>query len=141
MGAKPNPKALKVERRKAIRFRLDAPAILEWIESSGEKREDIVQIHDVSILGAFVICKAALRAGTTASIQVHLPPLERNSSQLLRFVGSGKITRVSGSGKNRGLALSVRFVIEETALESYVRQVADAAIQPKKTSQARRLLL
>jgi hypothetical protein len=102
-----------VERRRAVRFQLHAPVILEWIEPSGAKRENIGRTRDISILGAFVICASPLPANTVISLEVHLPPLERNSSQQLRLRGHGKVTRVNGSGPDSGYAASVRFVLEE----------------------------
>jgi hypothetical protein len=101
------------ERRKAIRFRFDTPVILAWTEPSGAIREDIGRTRDISILGAFVIYHSPLPTNTEVSLEVYLPPLERNHGQLLQFTGRGKVTRTSEAGKDGGFATRVRFVLKE----------------------------
>jgi PilZ domain-containing protein len=102
-----------VERRRAVRFQLRAPVILEWTEPSGKKRENIGRTRDISILGTFVICPTPPPADTVVSVEVHLPPLERNTFQQLRLRGSGTVTRLNGSGQEVGFATHTPFVLEE----------------------------
>jgi hypothetical protein len=101
-----------VERRRAVRFQLTAPVILEWTEPSGTKRE-IGRTQDISILGAFVVCPFPLPTDLAVSLEVHLPPLERNAFQQLRLTGRGKVTRTIWSGEGSGFATSLRFVLLE----------------------------
>jgi hypothetical protein len=102
-----------VERRRAVRFQLTAPVILEWTEPSGTKRENLGRTHDISILGAFVVCPFPLPTDTAVSLEVHLPPVERNTFQQLRLTGRGKVTRTIWNGEGSGFATSLRFVFEE----------------------------
>lgn len=105
-----------VERRKAIRFRFDTPVILRWREPSGAIREDVGRTRDISIGGAFVVYDFPLQIDTEVSLEVYLPPLERNKGQLLQFTGRGKVTRTSGAGQDGGFATCVRFVLKENTL-------------------------
>jgi hypothetical protein len=52
----------------------------------------------------FVICSARLAVGTAVSLEVYLPPLERNTSQRLRLEASGKIIRLAETEEGRGFA-------------------------------------
>jgi len=106
-----------LERRRAVRFQLRAPAILEWTESSGARRENVGRTRDISILGTFVICPTPPPTDTAVNIEVHLPPLERNTCQQLRLRGSGKVTRTAGLGQESGFATHTPFVLEETGLD------------------------
>jgi hypothetical protein len=103
-----------VERRRAVRFQLHAPVILEWTESSGANREEVGRTRDISILGTFVTCRTAPPTDTTVRLEVHLPPLERNTLQQLRLRGSGQVTRTTGSDQENGFATHCPFVLEET---------------------------
>lgn len=102
-----------MERRRAVRFQLRAPAILEWTEPSGARRENVGRTRDISILGTFVICPTPPPTDTAVNIEVHLPPLERDTVQQLRLRGSGKVTRTTESGQERGFATHTPFVLEE----------------------------
>jgi hypothetical protein len=101
-----------VERRKAVRFPLQAPVILQWTEPSGTTREDLGQTRNVSISGAFVVCSFSLPTGTVVSLEVRLPPLERNTFQALQLRGRGTVTR-STSGNESGIATNSPFILEE----------------------------
>jgi hypothetical protein len=120
MGIAPGPQELPAERRGATRFQLNAPAILEWTEPSGTKREEVGRTRDLSILGAFVMLDLPPPTDAEVSVQVLLPALEANSPQMLRFSGCGKVVRTDGTGPASGFAASVRFVLEETNLDSEV---------------------
>jgi hypothetical protein len=102
-----------VERRRAARFQLTAPAILEWTEPSGAKREILGRTRDISVLGAFVTCSFPFLTDTAITLEVRLPPLERNASQPLKLTGRGKVMRTAGNGAEGGFATSIRFVLEE----------------------------
>jgi hypothetical protein len=101
-----------VERR-AVRFQLQVPVILEWTDLSGSKQESVGRTRDISIFGAFVICGAALPRETLVSLEVQLPPLERNTLQRLLLKASGKVTRASENEKGLGIALSGTFSLQE----------------------------
>jgi hypothetical protein len=109
-----------VERRKAVRFPLQAPVILQWREPSGTTREDLGQTHNVSILGAFVVCSLSLPTGTIVSLEVRVPPLERNTFQSLRLRGHGTVTR-SAAGEEGGFATNSPFILEESKPDSTSR--------------------
>jgi hypothetical protein len=110
----PTPLDHRAERRRAVRFRLEVPVIVEWTDPLGEKKEDLGRIRDISILGAFVVCQVPLPAHDAVSLEVYLPPLERNTHQQLRLKGSGKVTRMVPDQYDGGFAASIRFVLEET---------------------------
>lgn len=114
-----------MERRKAVRFPLQAPVILQWTEPSGTTREDLGQTHNVSTLGAFVVCSLSLPAGTVISLEVRLPPLERNAVQALRLRGRGTVTR-SASGEESGFATNSPFILEESKPESTPESLPDS---------------
>jgi hypothetical protein len=120
MGAKPSPKELQVERRRATRFRMNAPVILKWTEPLGAMREDVGRIRDLSVLGAFVVLDSPPPTGAKISLQVLLPALEAHSRQMLRFSGCGEVTRTNGTGEDSGFAARIRFVLEETSLDSEI---------------------
>jgi hypothetical protein len=114
----PAPLDDPAERRRAVRFHLEVPVIIGWIDPSGEKKEELGRIRDISILGAFVVCQAPLAAQTAISLEVYLPPLERNTHQQLRLKGSGNVTRTSPDYYDGGFAATIKFVLEETCLAS-----------------------
>jgi hypothetical protein len=131
--------ATSAERRKAIRFQFDTPVILGWTEPSGAIREDIGQTRDISILGAFVIYHSPLPPETEVSLEIHLPPLERNNCQMLQFTGRGKVTRTCEAGRDGGFAACVRFVLKENTfalLGLFGGQLSDA--RPKRRTKAKR---
>lgn len=103
----------EVERRGAVRFQLQAAVLLEWIDFSGAKQKGVGRTRDVSIFGAFVTCGVKPPSGTFVSLEVQLPPLERNTLQRLQLKASGKVTRSSEDGEGVGIALSARFSLEE----------------------------
>jgi hypothetical protein len=104
-----------LERRRAVRFQLQAPVVLEWNDLSGLKRESAGQIRDISIFGAFVICGDKPPSDAFVSLDVQLPPLEKNAVQRLRLKASGKVARTAENGEGVGVAMSARFSLQEVA--------------------------
>lgn len=103
-----------MERRRAVRFQLHAPVVMEWTESSGATREEVGRTRDISIMGTFVTCSTSPPTDAMVRLEVHLPPLERNTFQQLRLRGSGQVTRTTGSDQENGFATHCAFILEET---------------------------
>jgi hypothetical protein len=101
------------ERRSAVRFQLQATVVLEWTDLSGLKRESVGQTRDISIFGAFVICAVRPPSETIVSLEVELPPLERNALRRLRLKASGRVTRNPENGEGVGIAMGARFSLQE----------------------------
>jgi len=107
-----------LDRRGVVRFQLQVPVILQWIGFSGAKRESAGQTRDISIFGAFVSCDVTPPGGTLVCLEVHLPPLERNTHQILRLKASGEVVRTAEHGQGIGIAISGRFSLHEVVSAS-----------------------
>jgi hypothetical protein len=106
-----------LERRRVVRFQLQAPVILEWIDFSGFRQESVGRTCDISIFGAFVTCGVTPPRETLVSLEVQLPSLERNTFQGLRLKASGKVTRAGENEEGIGIAVSARFLLQEAVPE------------------------
>lgn len=124
-----------MERRRAVRFQLQAPVILQWTDLSGFKQESVGRTRDISIFGAFVICGLMPPSETLVSLEVHLPPLERNTLQRLVLKASGKVARASENEQGFGIALGARFLLWDVVPASSM--VGLPANQPPKVSPAK----
>lgn len=106
-----------MEWRAAIRFRLHAPVIIRWTDASGAKREDLGRTRDISPLGVFLTCHALLPVGTKVGLEIHLPPLERNTLQRVRLESTGKVIRVTEMAQEAGFAVSGPFTLHDNLLD------------------------
>jgi hypothetical protein len=105
-----------MERRAAVRYRLLAPAIIRWTDASGAEREDLGRTRDISTSGAFLSSHAPLPVGTTVGLEIHLPPLERNTLQRVRLDSTGKVIRVAEMARRAGFAVSGPFTLHDHLL-------------------------
>ena len=102
-----------VERRRVVRFRLNAPAIFRWKDQSGTKQEEMGRTLDISTSGIFVTCQTALPVGAAVSLEIHVPPLERNTLQQLRLEATGRIVRLVEAGPNSGFAATAQLSLHD----------------------------
>jgi hypothetical protein len=102
-----------MERRAASRVALHAPVIIRWTDAAGARREDVGRTRDVSTAGAFLTSHASLPVGTMVSLDIHLPPLERNASQPVRLHSTGKVIRTTEKAKQTGFAVSAPFTLRD----------------------------
>jgi len=102
-----------VEQRRAVRFNLLAQVIYRWRDPSGQNRENVGRTRDISILGAFIVCPSPPPVETPVSLEIHLPPLERNALQRLRLEAKGRVVRVAGADEDSGFAATSHFELHE----------------------------
>jgi hypothetical protein len=62
------------------------------------KPGELRRTRDIGIKGVFVICDTLPPVGTALSLEVYLPPLERNTMQRLHLEAAGKVIRVDVGG-------------------------------------------
>jgi hypothetical protein len=105
-----------VEQRKAVRFSLHAQVTYRWRDRSGRNQEGLGCTRNISVLGVCVICSSPPSVGTRVSLEIDLPPLERNTLQHLRLEAEGKVTRVTGVDRDSGFAATSRFELHEIVL-------------------------
>lgn len=102
-----------MEQRKAIRFSLLAPVIYRYKNGSGQKKENMGGMRNISILGAFIVCQDPPPIGTALSLEIDLPALERNSLQRLKLKAKARVLRVTASDQESGFAVSGSFELYE----------------------------
>lgn len=102
-----------MDRRAAIRFRLRAPVIIRWADASGAKREDVGRTRDISTSGTFLTCLTQLPVGAKVSLEIHLPPLERETLQRVRLQSTGKVIRATQTPGEAGFAVSGAFTLHD----------------------------
>jgi len=102
-----------VERREAVRFRLSAPVIFRWSDQSGAWREETGRIRDISVAGAFVFSRILPPVKAKLSLDIELPPLEKNACKLLHLKGEGEVARVEDTGAESGFAIRGLFTLHE----------------------------
>jgi hypothetical protein len=102
-----------VEHNRAVRFKLRAPVIFRWRDQSGRRKERVGYTRDISISGAFVICSTPPPLGTAVQLEIHLPPLERDTLQHLNLEVKGKVVRVMGTNQMSGFAAIGSFALHE----------------------------
>ncbi len=105
-----------MERRAAVRFRLNAPVIIRWSDAAGAEREDIGRIYDISISGAFFTSQAGLPVGTRVRLEIHLPAIRENAPPGVRLESTGKIIRTMEMAVGAGFAVRGAFALYEDLL-------------------------
>ena len=103
-----------MEQRKAVRFNLFAQVICQWQDPSGQNQESVGWTRDISTLGVFVVCPSTPPVGTTVSLKIRLPALERNRLQRLNLEAKGRVTRATDT--NQGFAVTGHFELHENVL-------------------------
>ena len=102
-----------VEKREAVRFRLSARVIFRWSDQSGARREEAGRLRDISVVGAFVFSKILPPVKAKLSLDIELPPLEKNTSERLHLKGDGEVARVENTGAESGFAVRGPFTLHE----------------------------
>jgi hypothetical protein len=97
-----------VEQRRAVRFPLRVPVIFRW-----ENQTSVGRTRDISIAGVFATCDTLPPVGTALSLEVHIPPLERNTPQSLYLEAAGKVIRVEAGEEYSGFAATAPFALHE----------------------------
>jgi PilZ domain len=97
-----------VEQKRAVRFQLQVPVTFRW-----ENQTSVGQTRDISITGVFVTCHTLPPVGTALSLEVHIPPLERNTSQRLYLEAAGRVIRVEAGEEYSGFAAAAPFALHE----------------------------
>ena len=105
-----------MERRAAVRFRLQAPVIIRWTDASGAEREDLGRTRDISTSGAFLTCHAVLPVGTKVSLEIHLPAIRESTPPRVRLESSGKIIRITEMDSAVGFAVRGEFGLYDDLL-------------------------
>jgi PilZ domain len=105
-----------MERRMAVRFLLNAPVIIRWIDASGAEREDLGRIRDISTSGAFFTCHAVLFVGAKVRLEIHLPAARENAPPGVRLESTGKIIRTTETALGAGFAVRGAFALYEDLL-------------------------
>ena len=113
-----------MEKRAAVRFVLHAPVIIRWTDATGAKREDVGRTRDISTTGAFLTCNLQLPVGTKVGLEIHLPPLERNTLQRVRLQATGKVIRVTEKTGQAGVAVRGEFSLHDNRWEGVNSQPA-----------------
>lgn len=97
-----------MEQRRTIRFRSPFPVIFRW-----ENQTSVGLTRDISTAGAFVICDALPPVGASVTLEVTLPPFERNSLQPLYLKATGTVRRVERGVGGSGFAVNAPFALHE----------------------------
>jgi hypothetical protein len=93
-----------VERRNAIRYRLETPAAFHWQDGSGTRWEGEGVTRDVSEVGAYVFTARCPPLQTEVEIEIVVPPLHGASKAWLK--GIMQVLRVE-DGPDGGCGFSL----------------------------------
>ena len=101
-----------MEQRRAVRFQLQVPVIFRW-----ERQTSVGQTRDIGITSVFITCHTSPPVGTALSLEIPIPPLERNTSQCLYLKATGRVIRVAAGEESRGFAATAPFALREVMPE------------------------
>lgn len=96
----------RMEMRKDIRYRLDAPAVFSWPGGRGRFHGEGIT-RDISVQGAFILSATLPPPDCPVQVDLLLPSLT-GMSAVMRITGRARVTRVEDSaGDNwvRGFAV------------------------------------
>jgi hypothetical protein len=82
-----------MEKRRAIRYRLDAPAIFSWESVEHKRLQGEGVTRDISPVDAFVITPTCPPVGTTIQFEAFLPSLT-GARATTRIKGKARVLRV-----------------------------------------------
>lgn len=82
-----------MEKRTAIRYGLDAPAIFSWESAQHKRMQGDGVTRDISPFGAFVFTPTCPPVETTIQLEVLLPPLT-GAKATTRIKGEARVLRV-----------------------------------------------
>jgi hypothetical protein len=99
-----------VERRNAIRYRLDIPVVFRWQDGSGIRLNGEGVTRDVSEVGAYVFTARCPPLQTEVEIEIVVPPLHGAPKAWLK--GIMQVLRVeAGPGGEGGFSLAGKALI------------------------------
>jgi hypothetical protein len=94
-----------VERRNAIRYRLDTPVVFRWQDDSGTRLEGDGVTRDVSEMGAYVFTARCPPLHKEVEVEIVVPPLHGAPKAWLK--GIMQVLRVeAGPGDGFGFSLA-----------------------------------
>lgn len=94
-----------MERRNAIRYRLDTPVVFRWHDGSGKRLEGEGVTRDVSEVGAYVFTARCPPLHKDVEIEIAVPPLHGAPKAWLK--GIMQVLRVeAGPGGECGFSLT-----------------------------------
>jgi hypothetical protein len=99
-----------VERRNAIRYRLDTPVVFRWQDDSGTRLEGEGVTRDLSEVGAYVFTQKCPPPQTEVEIEIVVPTLHGAPKAWLK--GIMQVLRVeAGPGDGFGFSLAGKALV------------------------------
>ena len=93
-----------VEHRRAPRFEIQVPLIIEWLDEAGTKRQETGFTRNMSKGGLFALCDGESPAcHTEISMAFYFPPIGPNT-QPWRMQSVGHVLRIDDSSRTRAFA-------------------------------------
>jgi PilZ domain len=107
---------LDAQRRRAMRFPVDAPVVFWWHDAIGKRQQGEGRSYDVSELGAFVLASLCPPAGAQVNLKISIAAVT-DAPRSLRMQVHGRVLRVehvgTGQGRDGFAILSDRAVFDE----------------------------
>lgn len=97
----------RMEMRKDIRYRLDAPAVFSWESARRGRFHGEGITRDISVQGAFILSATLPPPDCPVQVDLLLPSLA-GMSAVMRITGRARVTRIedsAGGGWIRGFAV------------------------------------
>lgn len=99
----------QMERRRATRYAVSAPALYRWERADGTLQEAQGTTLDICDRGVYVLAKQLPPLGAHLRLDVHLPPVSE-TARSVQLQGEGTVLRTSGQGPmGSGFAAAVVF--------------------------------
>ncbi|HXM94756.1 MAG TPA: hypothetical protein VOA64_11000 [Candidatus Dormibacteraeota bacterium] len=102
-----------MDRRKTVRYRLEAFVTFSWDDEEGHCLQREVQSRDVSANGTFILSSSAPPVGTSVKLDVCLPRI--GVAAPVRLEGEGHVLRVeyspSGDGQTGFAVVGPGFIL------------------------------
>jgi hypothetical protein len=98
------------ERRRQKRVAVSIPIRVKWVDTKGNRFEEVTRSLNVSSDGAIFPLKHPLKIGTTLELSLPLPRnLQRTASPKAVYETVAVVTRVENTDEPRNLKIAVRF--------------------------------
>lgn len=102
-----------MDRRRALRFDLSAPALFRWHAGTGAEQEARGVTRDVSFAGVYIECQQEPpRVNEVVEIEVIVLTRTLDADQTLKFVANAEVTRVDDVDQRPGFAAIGEFKVE-----------------------------
>ncbi len=98
-----------VEQREAVRYRLQAPVIFEWLGEHQVRQLGGGFIRDINTRGLFASSSTPPPVGVAVRLEVVIPLFEDEPG--VRIKAKGRVIRVEGSGESGGFAATADFAL------------------------------